>query len=128
MFFKSQEIILLQRENDQKIFFIILLGIRGKHSAYPLSETFSPHLKCHHHRDLTFTSTELRDLKLRGPFSLVAPNFINALGQKFPNCYPLPYFSKYFPNFRQGATEIDFNTFQFGKHSFQFSVRNWNYE
>ena len=49
MFFKSHEIILLQRENDQKIFFIILLGIRGKHSAYPLSETFSPYLKCHHH-------------------------------------------------------------------------------
>ena len=22
--------------------------------------------------------------------------------------------------------EIDFNTFQFGKHSFQFSVRKWN--
>ena len=73
-------------------------------------------------RDLTFTSTELRDLKLRGPFSLVAPNFINALGQKFPNCYPLPYFSKYFPNFRQGATEIDFNTFQFGKHSFSLAL------
>ena len=29
---------------------------------------------------------------------------------------------------RQGATEIAFHTFQFGKHSFQFSVRNWNYE
>ena len=26
----------------------------------------------------------------------------------------------------KAATEIDFNTFQLGKHSFQFSVRNWN--
>ena len=54
-------------------FFIILLGIRRKHFAYPLSEIFFSLSELPSSlRDLTFTSAELHDLKLSGPFSSVA--------------------------------------------------------
>ena len=96
---------------------------------------FSPHLNCHHHRDLTFTSAELRDLKLRGDFSSVARLtlsmllfFIAVIESKISELVPSSIISKYFLNVRQGETEIDFNMFQFGKHFFQFNVRNWNCE
>ena len=56
-----------------KFFVIILLGIRRKHSVYPLSEIFfSSSSLSSSLRDLTFTSAEVCDLKLRGPFSPVA--------------------------------------------------------
>ena len=52
--------------------------------------------------------------------------FFADIGTKFPNCYVL-YFQNIFQKFdTKLATEIDSNTFHFGKHSFQFSVRNWN--
>ena len=54
-------------------------------------------------KDLTFTSAELRDLKLYGPLSSVARLrlsmlrfFLLTLSQKFSNCYPLPKFLNIF--------------------------------
>ena len=96
---------------------------------------FSPHRNCHHHRDLTFTSAKLRDLKLCDNFSSVALLTLSMLlfsvadiESKISELVPSSIISKYFLNVRQGDTEIDFNTFQFGKHFFQFNVRNWNCE
>ena len=105
-------------------------------SSTPFSEIFSsssqpsPSLK-----DLTITSAELRDLQLHVCFSLVVCLNLSMLhffiavhwDKSFPTATLFHNFQNIFQKFDiKLATEIDFNTFQFGKHSFQFSVRNWN--
>ena len=69
------------------------------------------------------------------PFLLgCAPNFIDVSLLYYWNWYkslPTATLLHNFQNISQsfntnGAMEIGLNSFQFGKHSFQFSVRNWN--
>ena len=55
------------------------------------------------------------------------PNFNNALLVYFQTVTLFHNIQNIFQTFdTKGAIKIDFNLFQFGKHSFQFSARNWN--
>ena len=92
---------------------------------------FIPHRNCHHHCEILLQQYYMTSSYVV-LFLWYVPNFINT---------PLRYCWHWIISFRtailfhnsqnifqtsdtKGATEIDLNTFQFGKHSFQFSVRN----
>ena len=75
------------------------------------------------------------DLQLRGCFSLAVCLNLSLLqffiavhwDKRFPPATLFHNFQNIFQKFdTKVATEIHFKTFQFGKHCFQFSVKNWN--
>ena len=113
----------------QKIFFI-LFGIRRKQISF-----FVPIFRKFFFLIVSVIITERINihLQLRGPFFSVAQLTLSVLhfftadieskvSQLPPSSIILKNLLQMFDT--KGATEIDFNTFQFGKRSFQFSVGN----
>ena len=113
----------------QKIFFI-LFGIRRKQISF-----FVPIFRKFFFLIVSVIITERINihLQLRGPFFSVAQLTLSVLhfftadieskvSQLPPSSIILKNLLQMFDT--KGATEIDFNTFQFGKRSFQFSVEN----
>ena len=113
----------------QKNFFI-LFGIRRKQISF-----FVPIFRKFFFLIVSVIITERINihLQLRGPFFSVAQLTLSVLhfftadieskvSQLPPSSIILKNLLQMFDT--KGATEIDFNTFQFGKRSFQFSVEN----
>ena len=103
--------------NQKKIFYVpIVRNVFLFILTVIITERFNSHFS-----RITWLEATRSFLLSCAPITLSMPLFFIAdIGSKVSELIPSSIISKYFLNVRQGATKIDFSTFQFGTHSFQF--------